>query len=66
MAAAKKATQYVVTAPLVAATVGKTVLHFYSGDILPAGVDEDSLENLKGLGFVTEVEAPVEPESDDK
>lgn len=56
MAAAKKAeiTVYTVTAPLVAAAVGKTVLHFRNGDILPEGVDAASLENLKSLGFVSE------------
>lgn len=69
MAAMGKAAQYVVTAPLVAATVGKTVLHFRAGDVLPAGVDDASIDNLKSLGFVSESDAagssdPSDPASD--
>lgn len=62
MAAVKKVSVYTVTAPLIAATIGKTVLHFRAGDILPEGVSAESLENLKSLGFVDESTT----ESDDK
>lgn len=51
-----KPTVLVVTAPLIAATIGKQVLHFRQGDILPAGTDPANLENLKSLGFVAESE----------
>lgn len=57
MAAAKKKADteqagLVVLAPLVQAKLGNRVLHFYQGDILPEGVDEESIENLKQLGFI--------------
>lgn len=63
MAAAKKAGHLTVTAPLVAATVGKTVLHFRAGDVLPEGVDAESIKNLKSLGFVAEGEVVGEPDA---
>lgn len=45
---------HTVTAALVVAHVSGRVQHFYHGDVLPPNVDEESLENLKSLGFVEE------------
>lgn len=60
-AAKKKGLQ--VTAPLIQVSLGSAVVQFAYGDILPDGVSEDSLEHLKSLGYVGEVDAP---ESDNK
>lgn len=45
---------YRVTAPLIAVKVGAQILQFHTGDILPGGVDEDSIKNLTDLGFIAE------------
>lgn len=64
MAAAPKAKGLKVTAPLVQVSLGGRAEQFFSGDILPDGVSEDSIKHLKSLGYVEEVDAPAE--SDDK
>lgn len=46
-----------VVAPLVQVKVANRILHFYRGDVLPEGVDKESLENLRGLGFVASEDA---------
>lgn len=61
MAAAKKALR--VTAPLVEVKLGDRRARFYHGDVLPEGVDEESVKHLKSLGYVEDakgVEAPAE------
>jgi hypothetical protein len=63
MPPAKKAKGLKVTAPLVQVDIAGRSSQFYRGDILPEGVSDESLEHLKGLGYVDEVDAP---ESDDK
>lgn len=65
MAAAKKAATkgWRVVAPLVQASVGSRADQFFYGDVLPGGVSEESLEHLKSLGYVEEIDAPAE--SDD-
>lgn len=50
----KKGATYRVTAPLISAHVGQQVLQFSSGDILPDGLDQDSLDHLLDLGFIAE------------
>ena len=62
MAAAKKAKSLIVTAPLVQVVLGSRAVQFYHGDVLPEGVSEDSIEHLKSLGYVTEGDAPAEPD----
>ena len=49
---AKKADVHVVVGPLIQATVGSNVLHYRAGDVLPAGVSQDELDNLLSLGLV--------------
>lgn len=60
MAAAKKAKGLKVNAPLVQVQLGDRAAQFYFGDILPEGVSEDSLNHLKSLGYVDEVDAPAD------
>lgn len=60
MAATKKPKGFVVTAPLVQVSLGSRAVQFYSGDVLPEGVSEDSLKHLKSLGYVEEIDAPAE------
>lgn len=60
MPAAKKAKGFKVTAPLVQVRLGDRAAQFYFGDVLPEGVDEDSLKHLKSLGYVDEVDAPAD------
>lgn len=44
-----------VSAPLVAVVAkGDRVLHLYKGDVLPSDVTKESLENLQGLGYVSD------------
>jgi hypothetical protein len=62
MAAAKKKA-HKVSAPLVQVRLGDRPAQFYFGDILPDGVDGDSLKHLKSLGYVDEVDAPSDSES---
>lgn len=54
------AATYKVSAPLVVALVGGKVQHLYLGDIVPANIDRESLENLKSLAFVSTDQA-VDP-----
>jgi hypothetical protein len=44
-----------VIAPLVSVRFGDKVLQYSFGDVLPAGVSEDSIKHLKELGFVESV-----------
>lgn len=44
-----------VTAPLIAVKVGEQVLQYHSGDVLPGGVDKETLERLSDLGFIAEL-----------
>lgn len=55
-AQAKKKGVLVVNAPLVEVKVGSQVLQFSFGDVLPDGIDEDSLAHLRDLEFVKESE----------
>lgn len=44
-----------VSAPLVSVTTqGGTVKHLYRGDVVTDEVSEESLENLRSLGFVSD------------
>lgn len=54
--AKKKGATYQVTAPLISAHVGQQVLQYGAGDILPDGLDQDSLDHLIDLGFITETD----------
>lgn len=63
MAAPRKAKGLKVTAPLVQVRIGNRAEQFFVGDVLPEGVDEDSLKHLKDLGYVAEVDAPAESDS---
>jgi hypothetical protein len=49
-----KASGYKVVAPLVAVRVGAQVLQYSVGDILPDGVDKNTLARLTNLGFLAE------------
>lgn len=67
MAAARKSPKsgaLVVEAALIQAKVGGRVLHFYRGDVLPADVDSDTVDNLKSLGYVSEAPAEDAPADD--
>lgn len=64
MAAARKAKGLKVTAPLVQVGLGARSVQFFSGDILPEGVSEESVKHLKSLGYVEEIDVDTEP--DDK
>ncbi len=55
---------FTVTAPLVQVILGGRAVQFYSGDVLPEGVTDESLEHLKSLGYVAEVAAPDAAESE--
>lgn len=44
----------VVIAPLISVRVGDQVLQYRVGDVLPGGIDEDSLQHLTDLGFIAE------------
>lgn len=63
MAAAKKTKAIRVTAPLVQASVGNRADQFYYGDVLPDGVSEESLEHLRSLGYVEDIDVPAEPDA---
>jgi hypothetical protein len=44
-----------------AKTENNRIVYLYRGDVVPEGLDKDSLEHLKSLGFVTEDDvAPVD------
>ena len=43
-----------VVAPLVQVQIGDRVFQYVEGAVLPNGVNEDNLEHLKSLGFVTD------------
>lgn len=62
-ASAKKAKGLKVSAPLVQVSLSSRSVQFFYGDILPEGVSEESIDHLKSLGYVEEIDAP---ESDDK
>lgn len=47
-----EASGYIVTAPLISVVVGEQVLQFRSGDVLPKGIDDDSVERLTDRGFI--------------
>jgi len=53
---AEKGSGLVVTAPLISVQVGEQVLQFRAGDVLPKGIDDDSLEHLTKRGFIAERE----------
>lgn len=63
MAAPRKAKGLKVTAPLVQVRIGNRAEQFFIGDLLPEGVDENSLKHLKDLGYVDEIDAPAEPDN---
>ncbi len=55
-----------VTAPLVqVVTSDGKALHLYQGDVVPSNVKDESIENLKSLGFVSGSKPADEPESSD-
>ena len=41
-----------VTAPLISVTVGSQVLQYRSGDVLPKGVDDETVKRLTDRGFI--------------
>lgn len=43
---------YVVSGARIQATVGSQVLQFSHGDVLPKGIDEESLERLVDRGLI--------------
>jgi hypothetical protein len=53
-----------VVAPRVTALVGGQVLEFDAGSILPEGVAKESLEHLKSLGFLEDVDGSAPAEAD--
>jgi len=60
MAVARKPKGFKVTAPLVQVRFSDRAVQFYYGDILPDGVSDESIEHLKSLGYVEEINAPTE------
>lgn len=60
--AEKPAKGLVVTAPLVQITVGDRVLQLSEGDLVPENASQESLDHLRSIGFVTEGDAPNEPD----
>lgn len=54
----KKAKVLRVTAPLVQAVVGGRPVQFREGDILPGGASEESVNHLKSIEYVEEIDAP--------
>lgn len=49
---ADKPSGFVVTAPRIQVTVGSQVLQFSQGDVLPNGIDDESVKHLTGRGFI--------------
>ena len=62
MTAAKKAKGLVVIAELVQIRVGDRTMQFAKGDLLPENASQESLDHLRDLGFVTDGDAPNQPE----
>lgn len=51
---------YTVTAPLVTArTENGRIVYLYFGDVVPSGLSQESIDHLRGLGFVKAGEEPV-------
>lgn len=65
MAAPKKKPEggdLTVTAPLVQLRVGNRIVHLFQGDIVPENADQESLDHLRGLGFLSDAQS----DSDEK
>lgn len=62
MAAAKKSKALFVSAPLVQVQLGDKVLHLFEGDLVPDGYSDEWLKHHQELGYVTEGDAPAEPD----
>lgn len=56
MADSKKKSLRVSATMVVARFENDRVQHLYKGDVVPEGITQESLDNLKSLGFVTEDE----------
>lgn len=68
-AAKKQSDSYVVSGPLIQVMVGSNLLQYSFGDVLPDGIDEDSLKHLTENGLIQkgdEVVAPPESSPDDE
>lgn len=63
MPAPKKAKAHKVTAPLVQVRFGDRAEQFFAGNVLPEGVSEESIDHLKSLGYVEEIDAPSADEN---
>jgi len=51
---------YIVTAAMVTAlSENNRVVYLYKGDLVPEGLAKESIEHLKGLGFVKAGSEPV-------
>jgi hypothetical protein len=47
-----------VTAPMITArTENDRIVYLYHGDVVPDGLSKESLEHLKGLGFIADAKA---------
>lgn len=65
-APAKKKEQgnFVVTAPLVQVRLGDKVVQLSQGDVVPENASQESLDHLRGLGFISDGSAATD--SDEK